>query len=124
MEADTATRCIRLFSMFKRGIGLVAVTICLTLLTACGSTAGAAKRENFLKGLKADETVGKVFSDGKYDDTMVEFAEGLCEDFADGASLIDTAISGAETLGVSVEVSTALALRAATDYCPEVDVQP
>lgn len=106
--------------MFKRGIiGVAALSFGLV---ACGGNSPEA--EEYLKQLKADPTVGSVFAGGEYDTEALEGAEDICDGFRRGRGIIEVAVEGAETTGLSVEVTTALALLASIYYCPDVEVLP
>ena len=74
--------------------------------------------------MKADPTVGSVFASGEYDKEALEGAEDVCEGFRRGRGIIQIAVEGSETTGLSIEVTTALALLAANYYCPDVEVLP
>ena len=106
--------------MVKRGmIGVAALSFGLV---ACGGNSPEA--EEYLEQLKADPTVGSVFADGEYDDEALGLAEDICDGFRQGRGIIQVSVEGAETTGLSVEVTTSLALLASNYYCPDVDVLP
>lgn len=106
--------------MSKRGI--VGAVVLSLALAACGS--GSPEAQEYLNQLKSDPAFGSVFASGAYDKEALGLAEDICEGLRRGRGIIQIAVEGSESTGLSIEITTSLALFASNYFCPDVDVLP